>query len=205
MGAPSMMKRALLGRPIATAEEMQERLPKKFALPVFASDAISSTAYATEEILLALVLAGVAAVTLSIYIAIAVVVLLVFVALSYQQTVHAYPNGGGSYVVSRENLGLLPGMVAAGSLMVDYVMTVAVSVASGVAAIIAAFPALEQPAGLHLRRPHHPGRPRQPARGAGVGSLLRHPHLPLRPAMRRPRGRGVHPLGHGRPRAAIAD
>ena len=143
MGAPSMMKRALLGRPIATAEEMQERLPKKFALPVFASDAISSTAYATEEILLALVLAGVAAVTLSIYVAIAVVVLLVFVALSYQQTVHAYPNGGGSYVVSRENLGLAPGMVAAGSLMVDYVMTVAVSVASGVAAIVAAFPALE--------------------------------------------------------------
>ncbi len=77
---------------------------------------------------------------MSIYIAVAVVVLLVFVALSYQQTVHAYPSGGGSYVVSRENLGLLPGMVAAASLMVDYVMTVAVSVASGVAAIIAAFP-----------------------------------------------------------------
>jgi amino acid transporter len=138
-----MIKRALLGRPIATAEEMQERLPKKYALPVFASDAISSTAYATEEILLALVLAGVAAVTLSIYVAVAVVVLLAFVALSYQQTVHAYPNGGGSYVVSRENLGLAPGMIAAGSLMVDYVMTVAVSVASGVAAIVAAFPALE--------------------------------------------------------------
>jgi amino acid transporter len=139
-----MIKRALLGRPIATAEEMQERLPKKYALPVFASDAISSTAYATEEILLALVLAGVAAVTLSIYVAMAVVVLLVFVALSYQQTVHAYPSGGGSYVVARENLGLFPGMVAAGSLMVDYVMTVAVSVASGVAAIDAAFPALER-------------------------------------------------------------
>jgi amino acid transporter len=138
-----MIKRALLGRPIATAEEMQERLPKKYALPVFASDAISSTAYATEEILLALVLAGVAAVTLSIYVALAVVVLLVFVVLSYQQTVKAYPNGGGSYVVSRENLGLAPGTVAAGSLMVDYVMTVAVSVASGVAAIIAAFPVLE--------------------------------------------------------------
>lgn len=144
MGAASMIKRSLLGRPLATAEELQERLPKKFALPVFASDAISSTAYATEEILLALVLAGVAAATLSIYVAIAVVVLLVFVALSYQQTVHAYPNGGGSYVVSRENLGLLPGMVAAGSLMVDYVMTVAVSTASGVAAIDAAFPALEE-------------------------------------------------------------
>ncbi len=147
-----MIKRALLGRPLATAEELQERLPKKFALPVFASDAISSTAYATEEILLALVLAGAAAVTLSIYVAIAVVVLLVFVALSYQQTVHAYPNGGGSYVVSRENLGLLPGMIAASSLMVDYVMTVAVSVASGVAAVTAAFPSLAGNEALHPDR-----------------------------------------------------
>jgi amino acid transporter len=145
MGAASMIKRALLGRPLATAQEMQERLPKKFALPVFASDAISSTAYATEEILIALVGgAGAVAAGLSIYVAIAVVVLLLFVALSYQQTVHAYPGGGGSYVVSRENLGLLPGMVAAASLMVDYVMTVAVSVASGVAAIITAFPEVGQ-------------------------------------------------------------
>ncbi len=140
MSAGNTVKRILLGRPIATAEEMQERLSKKFALPVFASDAISSTAYATEEILLALVLAGAAAASFSFGISVAVVVLLVFVALSYQQTVYAYPGGGGSYVVSRENLGLLPGMVAAGSLMVDYVMTVAVSVASGVAAIISAFP-----------------------------------------------------------------
>jgi amino acid transporter len=147
-----MLKRILLGRPIATAEEMQERLPKKYALPVFASDAISSTAYATEEILIALVLAGAAAATLSIYVAIAVVVLLAFVALSYQQTVHAYPNGGGSYVVSRENLGLAPGMVAAASLMVDYVMTVAVSVASGVAAILAAFPELAGNTALHPDR-----------------------------------------------------
>ncbi|OFW60400.1 MAG: hypothetical protein A2133_02750 [Actinobacteria bacterium RBG_16_64_13] len=147
-----MIKRALLGHPVATAEEMQERLPKKFALPVFASDAISSTAYATEEILLALVLAGAAAAAFSIYIAIAVVVLLVFVALSYQQTVHAYPNGGGSYVVSRENLGLLPGAAAAGSLMVDYVMTVAVSVASGAAAILAAFPSLAGDTAAHPDR-----------------------------------------------------
>jgi amino acid transporter len=151
LGAGSIIKRALLGRPMATAEEMQERLPKKFALPVFSSDAISSTAYATEEILLALVMAaGVGAAYFSIYIALAVVVLLAFVALSYQQTVHAYPNGGGSYVVSRENLGLLPGTIAAGSLMVDYVMTVAVSVASGVAAIVAAFPALAT--GAHADR-----------------------------------------------------
>jgi amino acid transporter len=148
----SIVKRLLLGRPLATAEEMQERLPKKFALPVFASDAISSTAYATEEILLALVLAGAAAAYLSIYIAVAVVVLLAFVALSYQQTVHAYPNGGGSYVVSRENLGLMPGMIAASSLMVDYVMTVAVSVASGVSAILAAFPSIAGDQTLHPDR-----------------------------------------------------
>lgn len=152
MPVGSTIKRILLGRPVATAEEMQERLPKKFALPVFASDAISSTAYATEEMLLVLVLAGTAAVGLSIWIAVAVVVLLVFVALSYQQTVRAYPSGGGSYVVTRQNLGLLPGTVAAASLMVDYVMTVAVSMASGVAAILAAFPSLAGDTALHPDR-----------------------------------------------------
>jgi len=140
--AGAIIKRVLLGRPLATAEELQERLPKKFALPIFASDALSSTAYATEEILLALVLAGTAALQLSSFVALAVAVLLVVVALSYQQTVHAYPSGGGSYLVSKENLGLMPGMIAAASLMVDYVMTVAVSVASGVAAITTAFPEL---------------------------------------------------------------
>ena len=137
-----MIKRALLGRPIATAEEMYERLPKKLALPVFASDAISSTAYATEEILLALILAGSLALSYSLPVAMAVAFLLAIVALSYQQTVYAYPSGGGSYVVSRENLGLAPGLVAAASLMVGYVATVAVSVASGVAAITSAFPVL---------------------------------------------------------------
>ncbi len=142
MSAGNTVKRILLGRPIATAEEMSERLAKRFALPVFASDAISSTAYATEEILLALVLAGTVAVAYSFWISVAVVVLLVFVALSYQQTIRAYPNGGGAYMVSKENLGLLPGLIAGASLMVDYVMTVAVSVASGVAAIITAFPSL---------------------------------------------------------------
>lgn len=137
-----MLKRVLLGRPIATAEEMQERLSKKLALPVFSADAISSTAYATEEILLALVLAGTMALHYSIYISLGVAALLAIVALSYQQTVHAYPTGGGSYVVARENLGLNPGLVAAASLMVDYVMTVAVSTASGVAALTSAFPTL---------------------------------------------------------------
>jgi amino acid transporter len=137
-----MLKRALLGRPIATAEELQHRLPKILALPVFSADAISSTAYATEEILLALVLAGAMALHYSIYVSLGVAGLLAMVALSYQQTVHAYPSGGGSYIVARENLGLAPGLTAAASLMVDYVMTVAVSTASGVAALTSAFPAL---------------------------------------------------------------
>ena len=142
MNAASILKRILLGRPLATAEEMQERLSKKLALPVFSSDAISSTAYATEEILLVLAAAGAAALSNSLYICLGVAFLLAIVALSYQQTVHAYPSGGGSYVVARENLGLAPGLVAAASLMVDYVMTVAVSVASGVAAVTSAFPEL---------------------------------------------------------------
>ena len=132
----------MLGRPMATAEEQHERLSKKIALAVFSSDAISSTAYATEEILLVLVLAGAAATQVAIPIAGMVAFLLLIVALSYRQTVYAYPNGGGSYVVASENLGQVPGLVAAASLLVDYVMTVAVSVASGVAAITSAFPGL---------------------------------------------------------------
>jgi len=136
------IKRALLGRPIATADEHGHRLSKKLALPVFASDAISSTAYATEEILIVLVLAGAGALRLSVPISLAVAGLLVIVALSYQQTVRAYPQGGGSYRVGHDNLGVIPGLIAAASLLTDYVMTVAVSISSGVAAISSAFPAL---------------------------------------------------------------
>ena len=142
MSTSSAIKRALVGRPIATADEGQERLSKKLALPVFSADAISSTAYATEEILLALMLAGSVALRYSIYVSLAVAGLLAIVALSYQQTVHAYPSGGGSYIVSRENLGLTPGLIAAASLMIDYVMTVAVSTAAGVAAVYSAVPSL---------------------------------------------------------------
>jgi amino acid transporter len=138
------IKRFLLGRQIATAEEQHERLSKIYALPVFSADAISSTAYATEEILIALIAAGSAILMWSVPVAFAVAGLLAIVALSYRQTVHAYPNGGGSYIVSRINLGLAPGMIAAASLMVGYVATVAVSVAAGVAAITSAFPALYQ-------------------------------------------------------------
>ena len=124
------------------AQAHHERLGKRVALAVFSSDAMSSVAYATEEILLILVLAGLAAAHLAIPIALAIAGLLVIVGVSYQQTIHAYPSGGGSYIVARSNLGTVPGLVAAAALLVDYVLTVAVSVAAGVAAITSAFPAL---------------------------------------------------------------
>jgi amino acid transporter len=136
------IKRAVIGPPLATAQEAHRRLSKKIALPVFSSDAISSTAYATEEILLVLMIAGTASLRWAFPISIAVAGLLAIVAISYQQTVRAYPSGGGAYIVSRANLGRKPAMLAASSLMIDYVMTVAASVAAGVAAVISAFPAL---------------------------------------------------------------
>lgn len=138
----SIAKRLLIGRPIATAEEGHQRLRKRVALPVFASDAISSTAYATDEILI--VLLGQAGIGLAAFgklvpLAIVVAVLLVIVVVSYRQTIYAYPSGGGSYVVSRENLGVVPALVAGASLLTDYILTVAVSVAGGVLAIQSAF------------------------------------------------------------------
>ena len=132
------LKRLFIGRPIASADEGHQRLSKKIALPVFASDAISSTAYATDEILVVLLLqaeVGRRAWGPIIPIAIIVCVLLAIVVLSYRQTIHAYPSGGGSYIVSKENLGVVPSLVAGSSLLVDYILTVAVSVAGGVLAI----------------------------------------------------------------------
>jgi amino acid transporter len=139
----AFLKRLLVGPPMPLAQARHERLRKRIALAVFASDALSSVAYATEEILLVLVVAGAAALSLSLPIAVAITGLLAIVTVSYQQTIHAYPNGGGSYIVARDNLGDVPGLVAAGALLVDYVLTVAVSVAAGVAAITSAFPALQ--------------------------------------------------------------
>jgi amino acid transporter len=144
------LRRLLIGPPIATERAHEERLPKILALPIFASDAISSTAYATQEIMLALALTvGFAAnpSTLSnlsrvVPISFCIAALLIIVALSYRQTIFAYPNGGGSYIVARENLGEAPGLVAAASLMIDYVLTVSVSTAAGVAAVTSAFPVL---------------------------------------------------------------
>jgi amino acid transporter len=136
-------KRSLIGVPLASSRLAEERLSKVKALAIFSSDALSSTAYATEEILLILVLASAAgALTFSIPISIAIAALLVIVATSYRQTIRAYPNGGGAYKVAMDNLGELPGVIAGASLVVDYTLTVAVSTAAGVAAITSAVPEL---------------------------------------------------------------
>jgi len=136
------LKRIFIGRALRNEQAAHERLTKKVALAVFSSDALSSTAYATEEILLVLATAAAfgsaAAFGYLIPISIAIAVLLVIVAVSYRQTIHAYPSGGGAYIVAKENLGTTAGLVAAASLLVDYVLTVSVSIAAGVAALTSA-------------------------------------------------------------------
>ena len=136
----SILKRLIVGAPMPLAQARHERLSKTVALAVFSSDAMSSVAYATEEILLILVLAGTAAAHLTVPIALAIAGLLLVVSVSYQQTIHAYPSGGGSYIVARANLGPTAGLIAAGALLIDYVLTVSVSVAAGVAALTSAVP-----------------------------------------------------------------
>ena len=136
------LKRLLVGTPLPTAQARHERLGKATALAVFASDALSSVAYATEEILLVLMMAGAVALSYSLPIGFAIAVLIAIVVTSYRQTVMAYPKGGGAYVVSKDNLGTAPGLVAAAALLIDYVLTVAVSVAAGIAALTSAVPAL---------------------------------------------------------------
>jgi amino acid transporter len=136
------VKRKVIGAPLTTAAAAHERLTKTKALAVLSSDALSSVAYATEEILAVLILAGVAALTYSLYIGAAIVVLLLFVGISYRQTIKAYPQGGGSYIVAKDNLGELPALTAAGALLFGYIVTVAVSIAAGVAALISAVPDL---------------------------------------------------------------
>ncbi len=138
----SALQKLLIGNPLPTKAKEHERLSKTKALAVFSSDALSSVAYATEEILLVLVLAGTAALHLSMPIAITISVLLVLVVSSYYQTIQAYPGGAGSYNVSRENLGTMASLVAAAALLVDYVLTVAVSISAGVVALTSAFPEL---------------------------------------------------------------
>ena len=132
----------LIGHPLATAQAVHERLTKKVALAVFSSDALSSTAYATEEILLVLAVAAVATASRSFFfvlpISLAIAVLLWIVGISYRQTIYAYPSGGGVYIVAKDNLGTVPGLTAGAALLVDYVLTVTVSISAGVAALTSA-------------------------------------------------------------------
>jgi amino acid transporter len=136
------LKRWLVGDPLKSAQAAHERLSKTLALAIFSSNAISSVAYATEEILLVLVLAGTAAIAWSIPISFAILFLVVVLTISYRQIIYEYPGGGGAYIVARNNLGELPALIAAAALMIDYVLTVAVSVAAGVAALTSAVPSL---------------------------------------------------------------
>src|SRR2546428_218914 len=139
-------KRWFLGTPLETERFREERLRVPIALAVFSSDALSSVAYATEEILLVLSIAGASALHYSLPISAVIALLLWVVIISYRQTIYAYPEGGGSYIVARENLGTLWGLIAAAALLLDYILTVAVSTAAGVAAVTSALPGL-----LHYR------------------------------------------------------
>jgi amino acid transporter len=141
-GIWQQLRRLLIGAPLRTSQEVHERLTKVKALAVFSSDALSSVAYGTEEIMKVLVLGGLGLLSLTVPISAVIVALLAIVVISYRQTIRAYPSGGGSYIVASDNLGRLPGLVAAASLMTDYVLTVAVSIAAGVAALTSLVPSL---------------------------------------------------------------
>ena len=136
------VKRVFVGRALASHKAEHQLLPKTLALPVFSSDPLSSNAYATEEMMLVLALAGAGALSLSIPLALGIAVVLTVVVTSYRQTVRAYPRGGGSYIVARENLGTVPGLVAASAILIGYVVTAAVSVTAGAAAVTSAAPGL---------------------------------------------------------------
>src|SRR4051812_48460205 len=142
MSAVAGVSKALLGKPLRSDRLHETLLPKRLALPVFCSDPLSSVAYATEQIVLVLGLGGLALLHLTPWVGAAVVALLLIVVASYRQTCFAYPNGGGAYAVSKHNLGRSAALVAASALLVDYVLTVAVSVVAGVAAITSAVPEL---------------------------------------------------------------
>jgi amino acid transporter len=137
-----VLKRWLVGDPLKSTQAVHQRLSKTIALAIFSSNAISSVAYATEEILLVLVLAGTAAIAWSIPVSFAILFLIIILTLSYRQIIYEYPDGGGAYVVARNNFGEYPALIGAGALMIDYVLTVAVSVAAGIAALTSAVPSL---------------------------------------------------------------
>ena len=136
------IKRLLVGSPISSAHAEHERLSRVTGLAVLSSDALSSVAYATEEILRVLMIGGAAALSLSTPVSLVIALLLLIVAFSYRQTIYAYPSGGGAYLVAKDNLGDTPALIAAAALLIDYTLTVAVSIAAGVAALTSAFPAL---------------------------------------------------------------
>jgi amino acid transporter len=136
------LKYILIGTPLPSQMMAEKRLNKVQALAAFSPDALSSVAYANQEIFLGLVIAGSAGLSLQFPVALAIIILLGIVALSYSQTIRGYPSGGGSYIVARENLGTYPGLVAGGALLLDYILTAAVSLTAGVAAIASAFPEL---------------------------------------------------------------
>jgi amino acid transporter len=137
---PRTLRSWLIGRPLSTADAAHQTIGKVVGLAVFASDALSSTAYATQEILVILAAAGTLAFGYVFPISMAIVILLAIVTISYEQTIHAYPDGGGAYIVARDNLGPFPALVAGAALLTDYILTVSVSIASGVAQITSAFP-----------------------------------------------------------------
>src|SRR5215211_3057643 len=139
---PRSLSHWLIGRPLMTADAPHQTIGKAVGLAVFASDALSSTAYATQEILGVLIVAGSLAYNYVFPISIAIVALLTIVTISYEQTIHAYPGGGGTYIVSRDNLGELPAQIAGAALLTDYILTVAVSISAGVAQIVSAYPDL---------------------------------------------------------------
>jgi amino acid transporter len=139
---PRALSHWLIGRPLQTADAPHQTIGKAVGLAVFAADALSSTAYATQESLGVLAAAGTLALGFVFPVALAIVVLLTIVTISYEQTIHAYPGGGGAYIVARDNLGELPAQTAGAALLTDYVLTVAVSVSSGIAQVVSAYPAL---------------------------------------------------------------
>ncbi len=139
---PRSLSHWFIGRPLPTADALHQTIGKAIGLAVFASDALSSTAYASQEMMVILAAAGTLAFRYTFPISIAIVCLLIIVTLSYRQTIFAYPNGGGAYIVAKENLGTVPGLMAAAALLTDYILTVSVSISSGVAQIISAIPSL---------------------------------------------------------------
>src|SRR5215207_3038235 len=139
---PRTLRSWLIGRPLSTADAAHQTIGKLVGLAVFASDALSSTAYATQEILGVVAAAGTLAYGYLFPISLAIITLLAIVTISYEQTIHAYPGGGGAYIVARDNLGELPAQTAGAALLTDYILTVSVSISSGVAQIVSAYPVL---------------------------------------------------------------